>query len=387
MYSLRHFHLPHHRLLKKDFLYLSVFLRTFVFVSFFTFLPALIYKNFLYFGTREALLAVSFFYFLYAITNILFMPFLSKFYERFGIRFGLVLSLILTIIMAGVLKFRLYFFAGYLQGMVSIFWWASYYTLFLHLERKGELGGKLGKTEMAVGLSASFSPLLSGYLVSLGEIWFYAFLVFIILVGLLLVFKIPEYKVKSKVDYKRIFREIRKFKADFLGFVGAGAEGMIFSVYWPLFLYFFFKSFIQLGIFSAIVSFFAALFTYFFGVWLDRKGKGDKAEKVGVYSFSSSWLGKVVFQTPLAFAIFDLIHRILTPFFVLPLTKLGFEHAREEGIVRYVIFRELGYKVGNLLVICFMFALVYFNLPYLLVFVLAGLVSLLPLKVYQKKRT
>ena len=92
----------------------------------------------------------------------------------------------------------------------------------------------------------------------------------------------------------------------------------------------------------------------------------------------------MVLQSSFTFAIFDVVHRILNPFFVLPLTKRAFEHAKEEGIVHYVVVRELGYKIGNLLVIYFMFAVVYFDLPYVLVFVLAGLVSLLPLKAAQR---
>ncbi len=383
MYSLRHLHLPHHRLLKKDFLYLAIFLRTFVFVSFFTFLPALIYRDFLYLGSREALAVVSLFFFLYAFVNVLFIPFLSALYSKFGVRAGLVLSLFLTVLMAASLNLKLYFFAGYLYGVLSLLWWASYYILFLFFEREGKLGGKIGKSEMIVALSASLSPFLAGYLITLGEIWFYVFSSAIILITLALVFKMPSYRIRVRIDFKLLLKEVVKYKTDFLGFVGAGAEGIIFSVYWPLFLYFFFKNFLSLGAFSAIVSFLAALFTYFFGVWLDKRGEEEQMEKVGVYGFSGSWLGKVVFQSSLAFVFFDLVHRILNPFFTLPFTKRAFEHAREEGIAHYVVFRELGYKLGNLLVIYFMFAVAYFNLPYVLVFILAGLVSLLPLKAAQ----
>ncbi len=380
VYSLRHFHLPHHRLLKKDFLYLTIFLRTFIFVAFFTFLPGIIYKDFLYLGKKEAVAMVSIFFFLYAFINILFMPFLPSFYKKFGVRAGLILGLIITLVMVVFLKARLYLFAGYLYGALSIFWWASYYILFLYLERKGELGRKIGKSEMAVGLAASLSPLITGFLVERSEALFYLFSILILLLTLAAAFKIPHYKINSSFKFKDLFGEIIRYKADFLGFIGAGAEGIIFGVYWPLFLYFFFKNFVSLGAFSTFVALLSALFSYLVGSLTDKMGKEDKIEKVGVLSFSGSWIGKIILQSPIAFAFFDFVHRIINPLFIIPLTKVAFEHAREEGIARYVVFRELGYKVGNLLAIYFMLLISYFNLPYLLIFVLAAVVSFLPMK-------
>ncbi len=386
MYSLRHFHLPHHRLLKKDYLYISVFFRTFIFIAFFTFLPGLIYRDFLPLGERIALFSVLLFFFMFALANGLTIFILQYFYKAFGIRSGLVLSLFITLLAIFFLQIKYYIFAGFLYGILGIFWWGSYYILFLLLEDKGKLGSGVGRTEMMIFLASSLSPLMVGFLIKKGDYWFYLFSGAVIVLTLVLSFKIPRYKIKVKVDYKLLFKEILKYKSDFLGFVGAGAEGLIFGTFWPLFLYFFFKDFLKVGVFSTIVALFSTFLTYFLGNLIDKKSKlAGKFEKVGIIGFSASWFGKMLLESSIAYLLLDLLHKIMSPFFVVPLTTTAFKHAKEEGIVRYVFFRELGYRVGNLLTIGVMFLIVFFRLPYVLIFAFAGVVSFLSLGVAREK--
>lgn len=384
MHSLRFIHLPHHKFLKKDFLYLSIFLRTFVFISLFTFLPGIIYKDFFHLGETTALLSVSIFFFLYAFVNILFHPFIPYFFCKYGVRSGMVIGLLLTLLTSFFLNSKLYFFAGYLYGALSIFWWVSYNTLVLILEGKGHIGKGFGKSEMFVFLANSLSPFILGSILEKGTFWFYLVTSLLIVITLFFVLKIPRYKIETNIKFEDIVRGIFKYKKELLGFISAGAEGMVFGVYWPLFLYFYFKDFLKLGVFSTMVSFFSALLYYFLGNLIDKKKNVFKYEELGVFGFFASWLGKVIVQSSLLYGFLDIIHKLVNPFYLLPFTKASFDHLKREGILKFVLIREFGYKIGNILSVLVFVFIVFFKLPFVLLFVYAGLISLLPLFVVKR---
>ena len=121
MYSLKYFHLPHHRLFKKDILFFSVFLRTLIFVSFFTFFPGIIFEHFLFLGEKKAMFVVCLFFFLYSFVNLIFLFLLPFFYKKYGVKFGLFLSVLFTFLMLFFLEKEFFIFAGYIYGFVSSF--------------------------------------------------------------------------------------------------------------------------------------------------------------------------------------------------------------------------------------------------------------------------
>ena len=387
MYSIRHIHLPHHKLRKKDFLYFSLFFRTLVFVSFFTFIPAVIYEDTLYLGEKTAFFIILIFFFLYAFFNIVMIPLITFFYRHWGIRIGLVLSLILTVFLFFILDNRQYLFGGYVYGILSILWWGSYYSLFLLYQREDKLGKGIGKTEMFVILAGSLSHFVSGILLSFNSEYFFAYLGFLSLVSLILLRYASNRRINCNLGFFDVLKQVRRHPRMFLGFVGAGAEAMVFSVFWPLFLFLFFKDYISLGLFATGVAILAAVINFYLGRLMDMKRKKDELfEKLGVVSFVLSWIGKFSIRGFLSFVFFDIIHYLFQPFFVLPLTKTAFKQAKEEGIVRYVIFREFGYKIGNILAIILLGGLVLFAVSFETVFLFAAVFSLFPIFLRAEKK-
>ncbi len=385
MYSLRHFSLPHHRLRKKDFLYFALFFRTLVFVSFFTFIPAVMYESSRFLGEKFAFLVVLSFFFLYAVFNILMIPLVTFFYRYWGIRVGLVLSLILTLVLFYLLDQKLYFLGGYVYGILSTFWWGSYYTIFLLYQRENKLGKGIGKIEMLVILAGSFSHFISGFLLDENPELFFIYLSLLAAVALVLIFKTSNRRINLKVTLRDILVLCRKHKKEFIGFVGAGAEGIIFSVFWPLFLFLFFRDYILLGVFATVVSLGAGIINFYLGRFIDKHDKDDgKIEELGASFFVFSWIGKFLFQNVYSFAFFDIIHYLFKPMFVLPLTHVAFRQAKKEGILSYVLFREFSYKFGSILSILLLFILIMFDLSFETIFVFAAIFSLLPLFLWSK---
>jgi len=181
------------------------------------------------------------------------------------------------------------------------------------------------------------------------------------------------------VSYGQVIDLIRSWPKDFVAFVGAGGENLIYSIYWPLFIYFIFQSQLDLGIFASVVTLLAAAASLVLGKRTDHRHQSRKYQKIGISSFGLSWLGKSLWQHPLALSLFDIVHRLFNPFFVILIVTTALYHAQRDSISSYITFREVGYRLGYILAVV-LTTVILIYLPFWTVFILAAGFSVLPLK-------
>ncbi len=378
-------HLPHHYMKTSHALFTSITLRTFFFSYFSLFIPAIIFSYYQSFGFEFALTLLSFIYLVIVTTPLFAFPLITALAVRLGYKPILITSQVL-LFTALILMKHTYFFPGaFLFGLASICWWISYYVTFLDSINTRQTGRNIGVVETLGALSSIFAPLIGGFIITYtNQSIFYLFSLLIILISIFPLFFIQNRLTTHSVPFSKLLQFTHKYPKDLLAFIGAGAEGFIYSTYWPLFLYFILKSPLSLGIFASLITLLAALLSFFLGKHTDQSPqKSHSFQKIGIASFSLSWIGKSLWQSPLALSLFDIIHRIFNPFFVIPLNTTALYHAQKDSKSTYITFREIGYRLGNIVAITTLLFFLFLKLPFWLIFILAALASFTPIKLYQ----
>jgi len=372
-------HLPHHHN-RLSLLYLVATLRTFIFGFFSLFLPILVFQHFLIVGEKGALIITIIFFLLHALFHLLTITLTVKIASKYGLKTTFFLGQLILLLLFILLIRQDYFWGAVVFGLASSLWWFSYHYCFIELSTHKRLGKEVG-TVQALGIIATIvAPLVGGLFLNLGnELSFYGAGIVLIVISLIFILFFKQVEKINSVSFEDIKNEAKKMPRDFIAFIGGGAEEIIYTVAWPLMLFYVLKNLLVLAEFSTLVLFLAALAYYVTGIFLDHINK-EKLEKIGILSVSTSWLGKAIFQTPLTLSIFDTLHKVLSSFFVLPLMVIAYDHA-DKNRQRYIAFREVGWKLGNIAALIIFSLIVLFNLPFWLIFFAAALFSTLPAQI------
>jgi len=373
------FHLPHHRS-RLSVLYFIATLRTFIFGFFSLFLPVLIFQHYLYLGERASLLITISFFLLHSAAHLITVVFTVGVASRFGLKTSFFLGQLLLFILFFLLISKYFFIGALIFGFASSLWWFSYHFSFVDLGESKKFGHQVGAIQALGILSCIIAPIFGGVILNFfSETVFYASGMILIAISLVSILSFDNLEKVQPISWKDIFKETKTRGNDFIAFIGGGAEEIIYSVAWPLLLFYLFRNMLFLAEFSAVVMLVASIVYYITGYVVDHTSK-EKLERIGVFSISSSWIGKALAQTPLTLSVFDIFQRVLSSLFVIPLMVLAYIHARLDR-EKYVSFREFAWKLGNILAMLAFALIIFLDLPLWLIFVAAAFFSVLPMKI------
>lgn len=365
-------------------------IRTFVFLFLGLFLPIFILNIFLRdgFSEKNALLLVVLAFLFSQITHGLLVTLVSKINARFGTKTGfLVGQFFLTLFLLVLFSSQntpLVFISFFLWGIAAAFYWVSYHTFFLEVGKPKKFGEELGILEM-LGVSTGLAaPVLAGVIITfLGFKALFISSLILILLSMILLFFVRDREKLGFVNFLNVKDEILEKKRDFISFVGAGAEEIIYSVAWPLLLFTVFQSYVEVGIIASVVILTAGIVALIVGKLSDRIEK-NKIEKFGSVSIAFTFIGRVFLQTPVSLYILDSLYKIFSNLFYLPLNALAYTHAMNEDKVKYVAFREAGYGVGNILGLASLLFILSAGFPFWWVFIFGAVFSLFPMAIIEK---
>ncbi len=373
------FHLPHHKS-RLSLLYFVATLRTFIFGFFSLFIPILIFQNYLFLGEKDALIITICFFILHSFVHLLSVTLTVKLASKFGLKTTFFIGQLLLLVLFGLMINQSYFWGAIIFGLASSFWWFSYHFSFVDLGQTKKLGHEVGTVQALGILACIVAPILGGTIINFSsDLIFYLSGMVLIAISLITILFFDQLEKVNPISIGDIKNEFKTRKNDFLAFIGGGAEEIIYSVAWPLMLFYIFRNMLTLAGFSSLVMLVASVVYYITGYVVDHTSK-EKLEKIGVLSVSSSWLGKALFQTPLTLSIFDVFHKVLSSLFIIPLMTLTYQHAKADK-EKYVAFREVGWKLGNIFAMAIFALIILFNLPFWLIFITAALFSILPMKI------
>ncbi|NOY14640.1 MAG: MFS transporter [bacterium] len=375
-------HLPHNYIKTSHALFTSITLRTFFFAYFSLFIPIIIFQYYKHLGSSFAINMLGVIYLVISITPILAFPAVTKTAARFGYKPILITSLLFLFTGLLLMKYQFFFPGALLFGFSSIAWWISYYIIFLDSINIQHTGKNVGLVETLGALSGIIAPLIGGLILTYtNQSIFFLTSIAVICLAIIPLISIKNRFTTHSVSYTDLIKLAVQYPKDFFAFIGAGGEGFIYAIYWPLFLFLLLKSQLSLGIFASVITLIAAIASYILGKRSDHKKAASLYQKIGTTSFSISWLGKSLWQTPLAWSLFDIIHRIFNPFFVIPLNTTSLYHAQKGSQSTYITFREISYRIGNVIAILISILIIHLGLPFWLIFVIAAFLSLTPMKI------
>jgi MFS family permease len=384
------FHLPHHKSEYLSILYLVLSLRTFVFSFLSLFLPILLLNQFEELGYQEdkAILLVGVIFLILSLTHGLLTLVVANINAQLGTKISLIIGQLLFLVFLVFISLSyelvVVLFDFILWGISTAFWWISYHTLFLEIGKRQEFGKQISVIEILRLIFGSIAPIFAGMVLNYyNKTVLYLIAGIIIALSIVLLLLERDFEKLDTVSLKDIKLEIKKRTRDFLAFVGAGGVEIIYSVVWPLLLYTIFRNYLKIGRFSSLVLFVTAIFIFIVGKLSDKFEK-NKLVKFGAGITAITWLGKIIFQSPIVIFILDSIYRIFSSLFYLPLTALAYSHSIHERKAKYLVFREIGYKVGNLLGLVFFIVLIFLNIPFWFVFIYAASSAVLPTLIKEK---
>lgn len=308
---------------------------------------------------------------------------------RWGIKYGFIIGqsfFILFLLVSANAKSLIENMWGFLLwGMASGFWWVSYHSYFIERGEKKKLGNQIGKVETLGILVGLVGPIFAGFMMSFfGQSILYPIAGLASVAGTIFFIWIDESKKLSVVGLRDLIDVTAKYPRDFISYIGAGAEEIVYSVAWSLFLYFVFKNYTVMGLFSSLVIFISIILAYVVGKWTDSLSK-DKIEKLGASIISGSWLIRAFLQHPLFMFLLDAVYKVFFSCFLIPFRAIAYKHALEDNINRYVVFREIGYATGNIFAILCIILIAYWSLPLWYTFILGAFFALIPMIISEKK--
>ncbi|PIU69239.1 hypothetical protein COS81_00870 [candidate division WWE3 bacterium CG06_land_8_20_14_3_00_42_16] len=388
------FHLPHHKSEYLSLLYIVAVIRTFVFLFLGLFLPIYIFKIFLSegFSEKSALLLVVFAFLCLQIIHGLLVTLASKINAQFGIKAGFLIGQFFLAIFLFILFYsqntQLVFLNFVLWGVAASFYWISYHTFFLEVGNPKKFGEELGFLEMLGTSTGLIAPISAGIIITIfGFTTLFIISLILILLSMIFLIFVNDIEKLESVNFLDVKNEILEKKRDFISFIGAGGEEIVYSVAWPLLLFTIFKNYIEVGIVASVVVLTSGLVALIAGKLSDCIEK-DKMEKIGSVSVAITFIARIFLRTPIFFYIIDSLYKIVSNFFYLPLNALAYTHAidgnKTGNKTKYVVFRETGYRVGNILGLASFLLILSMGFPFWWVFIFGAIFSLLPMMIKEK---
>ncbi|MFH1713469.1 MAG: MFS transporter [Candidatus Jacksonbacteria bacterium] len=314
------------------------------------------------------------------------MPLGGKFIKRHGFEHSILLGsflLILYYLNLALVAKSFYFLipAAVFYALQKTFYWPGYHADFARYGQDGEQGREVSNITVIISLVFILGPLIGG-----AVMYFFGFTVLFIMVSLLIILSniplilTPERFEPSSFSYKGAYS--RLFKSEnrrrFFAYLGFGEE-LIALALWPIFMFAVLRNTLSTGAVIALATLITAIVVLYIGKLADQRNKRSLLRFTTII-YSIGWFIRILSRAPLGIFLLDTFSRIGKNSLSVPLTAITYNHARERGVVKNVVFFEMALVVGKVLsiiAVLLILTLVPLNLQWPAIFVLAGLFSLL----------
>lgn len=349
------------------------------------FLPIFIYEFF-----DLNLVALIIWYICVYVVRVPLLPLGSKLFSKIGLVPSMVIGTIawaLFYVVASILHvvpdwqpLLLLGLIVLIQGVFNATYWTPFHVDFAKFLKKGRRGKQVSILYATRDALAVIMPVLAGFLVakySYGSIFGIA--VFIILISIIPLLFLPHVEVKYEFGFFETFKKMftKKYRPLSLGMMAHGAEGVVSTVIWPIFLFAVFAGrHLEIGAFASIIVVVSILLRLILGGWLD-KHKKRKALKLGVDLYALGWLAKAFVSSVGGVFAASTFHSFGSIMMQTPLDVMTYEKAADAGhyVDEFTTIREIALSMGRALMLIALIPIIgYFSIP--AAFVAAAVISL-----------
>jgi hypothetical protein len=242
------------------------------------------------------------------------------------------------------------FLISVIGGINSALFWTGYHADFSRFSKKKSRAKQVCVAHVVSGIYAIFGPLTGGLILT----YFGFNVLFVLVVTLFIISAIPLFfskDIHQKIDFslKEIFTD-QKVKDGF-AFFGLGAEGIIFAIIWPIFIFItILDSYVKLGsvvtlsmVFSGIVMIISAKFA-------DKNKR--LVLKIGAIFHSIIWFLKLFVTTTMQVFVVNSLHGMTKAAKGISYEALSYDKAnKSKNIMEFIMFREILINVGSCITI------------------------------------
>ncbi len=350
---------------------------------------------FLYITLGENIRYLAFYYLATYLSSLFLISTLHKSLNKFGFKKAIgVSTLIGAIYYLAIFLLKADNFLIIMPIMIFLiaFWrflyWIPYNIDFAKFTTKKDRGKGVGLIEAILSFVGILTPILAGFIIA--RFGFnLLFLAGVLIFGLSYIplIKLPQTKERFSWSTSQFFKKIiapKNRKLTYFFFLD-GAEGVLASFVWPVFIYELLKgNYLEIGIISSLVVLTTAFLQLIAGKIVDKKT--GRMIKTGGFFYALGWLLKVFAITAFHVFIFDAFHRFMKVFYRIPLDTLVFETAfkQKHFIDEFNIFRQFCLFLGGSAMALLIILLSFFNTSINWIF-LVGTIIVFLISVFYKK--
>jgi MFS family permease len=235
--------------------------------------------------------------------------------------------------------------AAVASGFQVSFYWLSRRALFARDGILSNLGREVGLLTVSARIASVAGPILGGAIITIWgfSILFIAALIIVVLSGIPFFF-MTRHEHKYSVSLASVVEWLKnkKHRNEELSFVGRNVDGVIYSLFWPIFIFLMLGDFEKQGLAASISLIASTASVYLAGKVFDKK-HSSQVFKFGVLAGSLAWIVRGLVRNLSQLIIVEASTKVLTPFYWVTFDSLLYERAREkdEKIMVFMIGRIL----------------------------------------------
>lgn len=336
-----------------DELYLSILLKTLAESFVGVFVP--IYLLTLWLSFRD----IAIYYFIYYAVIACFMFLWMKLNTRIWLKKTMSLWIIISAIYLFTLQqigawSMLYYIPALIWG-ISVALYASSF----HLEFSRFTDNKKEWTEFSLFKIFSHIPgiiwpfLWALFIEEISFNFLFLISIIIIILSIIPLFITKDTKQTSfKISLRGLIKSDTKEKG--IVYMIDGLITTIGGVFWPIFIFITLKEVFSLGIIVSLTS--LLMIVVLFVLWKITDKHKEKILKIGVTGHSLSWVGRLIFLSPVGIFLSNFYSWLTSLMIEIPFSKMIYSSSKKsKDTVNYFLFREMWLAIWRFIIIWILF--------------------------------
>lgn len=264
----------------------------------------------------------------------------------------------------------------------GLFWW-SYHAYFASVGNVKHFGRDVGQVLFFDTVTAFVTPFLGAFVIeSFGYETSYVVAFIIAFVATLSIGTENDKKLGIDVRFTEVVKNFFKKMSFTVGYVGLAGETVLYNVVWPLFVYLYFDSILDLGLFLSVSSLLSGIVVYFVGKYSDYHGE-KSGMVVSSWLLSLQWMLRLIVISLPIFLVTEATRQFSAKSLSLIQVELNYKKS-QRNIALSILTREFGVIVGAICASLSIVILTYLGISLQNLFIIALVCSIITVFVASK---
>jgi len=305
------------------------------------------------------------------ILSALLTPIGAMFIARHGMKNLMIYAVPFTALsIVGFILSNYYLYAGVVLYVVAIsiykaLYWVPYHVDFTKFTDEKTRGRQMSILLMVSQVIAVVMPIIGGFII----VGFNFEVLFIASFCILLSSMLPLFFIQDKEEhysytYTETFKELlsKKNRPLTIGYMGDGAQMVVSSVLWPIFIFLILEGeYLAIGIISSVTVFILGFIRFAIGDLVDRWSR-SKVLTIGSILNTTGWIVKIFIETGFQVFLLNTYHGLGRVVNRLSVDVTTYDIAADNGhyIDEFTVLKELSLNFGRALMLGLITILIFY---------------------------